>query len=143
MARFNSDNYAFKDIQVFYGGRFIIGFRGISFEIKKELTTRYGAGDEPHSIAEGNKEYDATVKLTQAEVDAIVASVQQTKPDGDFTDAELDITVVFARRVTDPTKTHKILGWKCGSGAYGMDQGDPDMTVDLQGKALKILMNQK
>lgn len=143
MPRFNSDNYAWKDLQVFYGGRFIIGIRGIKFNIKKELTERYGSGTDPHSIGEGNKSYACTLKLTQSEVDAIVDSVQLTVPDGDFTDAELDITVVFARKVTDPTKTHKILGLKLEGGDYGLDQGDPDMTVEIPGKALKILMNQK
>lgn len=138
---FNTANFAWKDVKVFMGGRLVTGIRGLKFKITKDLEAQYGAGDEPHNIGEGNKAYTVELMLTQAEIEAMAAAVQETNPNGDLTDGEWDVTANFSQSPSDKMSTHRAVGVKFSEMELGMSQGDKSATVTLPGLAMKIYMN--
>jgi hypothetical protein len=138
---YNSAQYGWKDIKIYTGGRLVIGIRGFKVKTTKDLDSGYGAGDEPHTIREGNKSYPVEIKVTQSEFEAMTAAVQAVNPNGDITDGEWDITIACSRAVGEKVSTHRAEGVKFSEAELGMEQGDKDATITLPGLAKKIRYN--
>lgn len=134
---FNSEEYAWKDMQVVMAGRPVTGITGVSYTTERNLEYNYGAGDRPHSVQKGNKSYPGEITLNQSEAEALIRSAKAQGAD-DLTDISFDVVVNYAKSVTDPQVTDILRGCHISSLPKGWQQGDTKMTVTLAMMILKI-----
>lgn len=129
---FSTDEYAWKDVKLFMGGRPISGIRGVKFGVERTMTDIYASGDKPHTRTKGNKKYAGEIKLLQSEAEALIDSAKQLYgPKADPTDMTFDATVSFAREVTDRIRTHQLFSVDITKFEMGMEQDDPNMEITL------------
>lgn len=109
---FNSDEYAWKDLQVVIGGRLVTGIRGLKYKVTRTVTDIYGSGDRPHTRTKGNKSYTGEIKLLQSEVEALQMAAG---PGRDLTDISFDVACSYATgiefgdhlRTADPVRCYR------------------------------------
>jgi len=125
---FNSDEYSWRDLQVFMLGRLITGIQGVSYTLRQTKENIYAKGDKPHSRGHGNKEYDGSVTLLQSEVEAIQAELGD---DEDLTDLrDMTIVVSYAPENGGVT-TDELLAVEVTELPKGGSQGDTSMPSEL------------
>lgn len=96
MATFNSQQYAWKDIEIWMLGKKVAGAREIKYKVSQEKEVVYGAGNQPQGVQRGNKTYEGTLTLLQSEVEALTLKAVELGSD-DITDITgMDIIVMYA-----------------------------------------------
>ena len=94
MGTFNSNEYAWKDVQVVLLGRPVGGIRAIEYKIKHQKEALFASGKKARSIQRGKKEYEGTLTLLQSEVIALEAAAKAKGYD-DITDVDFDVIVSY------------------------------------------------
>jgi hypothetical protein len=138
MSLIDSDEYTFKDMKLFFGGRIVTGFRGIKWKVSRVVSEIWASGDKPHTIVKGNKSFSGELELLQSEVEAMLESLGKGK---DLTDGIFQATVCFATLSIAKIKTHQITDIHVTDFEMGMMQGDANMVVKLPFKARLITLN--
>jgi len=136
---FNSEEYAWSDINIVIGGRPVTGIRAIKWTTKRTVTHIYGKGIDPHARTKGNKEYTGSMKLLQSELEALLVSAGANR---DVTDLTFNITVVFAPASGGIVKTHILENCDIEQFEMGMEQDAAFMEIELPLKIGKIKYNQ-
>lgn len=135
---FNSEEYAWTDLNVVMGGRRLGGITGIKWKTKRTVNHIYGKGRDPHARTKGNKEYTGSLKLLQSELEAILESAGTGK---DITDLTFNVTVAFVPESGGIIKTHNVINVDVEEFEMGMEQNAPNMIIELPFKAGKIVYN--
>lgn len=91
---FNSDEYAWIDMQIFFLGKLVTGIRGITYTASQSKTNIYAKGKKPVARGRGNVEYEGEVMLLQSELEALQAAAGQGKTVLDI--RPFDIVVSYA-----------------------------------------------
>ena len=104
---FTTQQYAWKDVKMFIGGRRFRQFIGVEYDQEIEREYVYGEGDEPQAIQDGNKKYSGKIKLLQSELEGLIAGA----PDRDILKYNyFDVVVTYLAEgvfVTDILKNCK------------------------------------
>lgn len=96
MATFNSQQYAWKDIQVWVLGKRVAGLREIKYKVATEKEAVYGEGNEPQGIQFGNKTYEGTLTILQSELEALTLTAIAAGAN-DVTDLSgIDVVIMYA-----------------------------------------------
>lgn len=125
MATFNSEEYAWADLNIAFLGRIITGARGIKIKATQQKTNIYARGNKPHSRTRGNIEFEGELKLLQSEVEALIAQfgdVLSIKP--------FDVIVNFAPE-GGTIKTHVAKAVEFTELEMGMEQNAEFMDLTL------------
>jgi class 3 adenylate cyclase len=138
---FKSNEFAWKDLTIFTGGRRITGVRNVEYTTSRTVEMIYGAGVDPHSANQGNKEYTGTITVLQSELEAMTEAAQAAGYD-DITDLFWDLTVNYSKGVADKRKTDQLVNVAFTEIPKGMAQGDSSMEVPLAFVCGKINYNQ-
>ncbi len=136
-SKFDSEEYAFKDMKLVLGGRPVAGFRAVKFKIATVQEALHASGDDPWSVQSGNTTYTGEIRLLQSECEALI---EAAKALGKSSPTKLTLTAIvnFSREVTEPMKTHEIKNFKFEEFEMGMEQGDTFMEVTFPFVAQKI-----
>lgn len=134
---FNSEEYAWKDMNVVVAGRAVTGITGLSYTTERVAEYNYGAGDNPHSVQKGNKSYPGEITLNQSEIESLIRSVREQGAE-DPTDISFDIIANYAKGVADSQVTDALRGCHITSLPKGWNQGETKMNVTLPLMILKI-----
>ncbi len=59
------EQYAWEDVRVFMGGRFVTGIRGFEYGVDRNLELGYAEGSDPQFIGRGNKTPACQIKVLQ------------------------------------------------------------------------------
>lgn len=94
MARFNSREYGYCDMQATILGRPVTGLRGMEYTSKKNKEALFGAGVNPKSIQHGRREYEGTLTVLQSELEALNRAAKEAGYT-DCLDLEFDIVVTY------------------------------------------------
>lgn len=127
---FNSEEYAWIDIQVVMQGRNVAGLTGIRYKETQTKTNIYAKGKKPYARTRGNKEYEGSIKILQSELEALTKQVG--KKGGSINDLPpFDIAVAYAPELGGNIVTDIIKGAEFNEVEKGMDQNDPFMEIEL------------
>lgn len=135
---FNSEEYAWADMQIVIGGRPVGGLRAIKWKTKRTVTHIYGKGRTPHARTKGNKEFTGSIKMLQSEIEALLVSAGRGK---DITDITFDVTVAFAPE-GGIIKTHILQNVDVEEFEMGMEVDAAFMEIEMPIKIGEILYNQ-
>lgn len=134
---FNTDEYAWKDIEVVLLGRVINRLLEVKYKTSQEQKEFYGRGNEPLGINSGNKKYAGSVKIGQSELKAMSDNAKKIDPDFDPTDFPyVDINVAYASGAL--IERDVIKGVKFTEFEKALKQGDTEMEIDIPFIALGI-----
>lgn len=136
----SKSEYAWRDQSTVVAGREVGTIQAIEYTTQRAQEYVYGAGDQPHSIQPGNKGYPVRITLLQSDIEALNQSAQALGAQ-DLTDIKFDVINSYAKSVTDARVTDMILGIAVEELPKGWNQGDPKMSIQLSGKALRIDYN--
>lgn len=129
MPQINGEAHAWSQVTLTLGNNTITGVTKISYKetVKKENV--YGSGTQPVGRSYGESEYECSITLLMAEVEAL----QRLSPTGKITDLIFDITVAFIPRnsTTNAIVRHKILYAEFLENARDMSKGDMSIEVEL------------
>jgi hypothetical protein len=126
---FNSEEYAFVDIQVVMLGRPVIGLRGISYKETQEKTNVHGAGRKPIARSRGPINFEGSVKILMSELRALLisqgnkASIVGIPP--------FDIVVAYSPKVGDAITTDRLVYVEFTEAAVDVKLGDTEIEVEL------------
>ena len=136
---FNSREYSWSDVEIQMQGRKVVGARGVKYKTSQEKEAVYGLGNEPRTIARGNKSYDGELVVLQSELEALT----RTAGDGaDVVDiAAFDIVVAYAPKNGGAITTDIIQLAEFTEVEKEMKQGDKNMEITLPFIALGIKKN--
>ncbi len=136
---FNSQEYSYANVDVFFKGRSIAGLRGIKYKASQDKEPLHARGNEPYSIQRGNKTYEGELKVLQSELEAIQREAGKGK---DLTDLRgLSLVVTYRPEEGLPLVTDSIEYFEFKETEKGLSQGDKFMEVTLPFIALKINFN--
>lgn len=121
---FDSKECEWSDLKVFFNGAFVIKINRLAFRSRQEKEFLHAAGNEPHSIQRGNKEYDGTMDLYKNAVDAINRAVMLAGGES-LLDATFIVVADFAPKGTRLQQSTTLFG------------------VEFTEEALEIAQNQK
>lgn len=126
---FNSNQYAWVDIQVVMLGRPIAGLTSFKYKVSRTKTNIYAKGDKPFARTRGNKEYEGEIGILQSELEAI----QEGLPKGqDITDIPpFDIIYSYAPVLGGKITTDIAKGVEFTELEKGMGQNAPNMELVL------------
>ncbi len=103
---FNSQEYSYGNVDVFFKGRIIAGLRGIKYKASQEKEVIHARGNNPYSIQRGNKTYEGEIKVLQSELEAIQREAGKGK---DLTDLRnLSFVVTYRPEENLPLVTDSI-----------------------------------
>lgn len=122
MGTFNSNEYAWKDVQAVVLGRTIGGLRGVEYKTKHQKEVLFGAGQKGRSVQRGKKEYEGTITLLQSELIALNRAAQEKGYD-DITDVDFDLIVSYVPDGGVVT-TDKVLNVSITELPHGIKEGD-------------------
>lgn len=136
---FNTQEYAWKNIEVVILGRPVTGIREVKYKVSQEKEAVYGRGDQPRAIQKGNKSYDGTITLLQSEIEALIAAAGKGKNITDL--PAFDVVVAYVPNeigtiVTDIIKNVEITEFE-----KGMAQNDKFAEISLPFIALGVDFN--
>lgn len=137
---FNSDEYAWKDLNIVVAGRPVTGFRGLKYKTARTVTDIYASGDKPHARTKGNKTYTGELILLQSEYNALEEAAQALGFE-DVTDITFNITSVYGKDPRARIKTDQLLHFDIEEIEKGMKQDDPNMEITLPFKIGQIKYN--
>ncbi len=139
MSSFNTEEYAWADVEIFMLGRKVTGARGLKYKISQEKEPIYAAGDEPRGIGRGNKSYEGTLTLLMSELNALERAAGKGN---DITDLRnLSITVAYVPKTGGVITTDIIEYLEFTESEKGLEQGDKYGEVSLPFIALGIKKN--
>lgn len=136
---FNSNEYAWVDVNVVLLGRQVTGLRGIEYKIKHQVEALFAAGVKPRGIQRGKKEYEGTITLLQSELIALDRAAQE-KGYEDITDLSFDVIVSYMPKNLVVT-TDKIVGVSITEAPRAMKVDDLQMEIALPFIALDLQTN--
>ena len=139
MGTFNSNEYAWKDVQVVLLGRPVGGIRAIEYKIKHQKEALFASGKKARSIQRGKKEYEGTLTLLQSEVIALEAAAK-AKGDDDITDVDFDVIVSYMPEGGVIT-TDKVLNVSITEDPRSIKEGDLYQEIALPFIALDLEPN--
>ncbi|WP_044203866.1 hypothetical protein [Flammeovirga sp. OC4] len=134
MGEFDTDEFAWKDVQVVFGGRNILGIRGIRFKEEDDDELIYGRGGEPIGIGSGNRSYEVEIKMTLGEKIEIEKSLGVNS----LLDVRFDVSVAYSKTATSKQAFRYIRSVKINVNEEDFNQGDKFMEVSLPGLCLGI-----
>ena len=127
---FNSNEYAWVDINVVLLGREVVGLRGMEYKVKRQKEALY---------ATGKKEYEGTITLLQSELIALDRAAQE-KGYEDITDIDFDVIVSYLPE-NGVITTDKVVNVSITEIPRGMKEGDLQMEIALPFIALDVVSN--
>lgn len=136
---FNSNEYAWIDINVVMLGREVVGLRGIEYKVKRQKEALFAAGKKARGIQKGKKEYEGTITLLQSEIIALDRAAQE-KGYEDITDVDFDVIVSYLPENGIIT-TDKVINASITEIPRGMKEGDLQMEIALPFIALDVETN--
>lgn len=136
---FNSQEYAWSNVEIVMFGRPVTGIRGIKYKEAQEKEILYARGNKPRSTQRGNKSYDGSITLLQSEIEAIYKSVGKKKGLVDI--PPFDIVVSYIPDDSTTIVTDIVKNAEFTEGEKSMKQGDKFMEVELPIIALGIDYN--
>lgn len=136
---FNSNEYAWVDVNVVLLGREVVGLRGIEYKVKRQKEALFASGKKARGIQKGKKEYEGTITLTQSELIALDRAAQE-KGYEDITDLDFDVIVSYAPESMVVT-TDKVVGVSITEIPRAMKVDDLQMEVALPFIAVDIQSN--
>lgn len=136
---FNSNEYAWIDINVVMLGREVVGLRGIEYKVKRQKEALFAAGKKARGIQKGKKEYEGTITLLQSEIIALDRAAQE-KGYEDITDVDFDVIVSYLPENGIIT-TDKVINASITEIPRGMKEGDLQMEIVLPFIALDVETN--
>jgi hypothetical protein len=139
MGTFNSNEYAWKDVQVVLLGRPVGGIRAIEYKIKHQKEALFASGKKARSIQRGKKEYEGTLTLLQSEVIALEAAAKAKGYD-DITDVDFDVIVSYMPEGGVIT-TDKVLNVSITEDPRSIKEGDLYQEIALPFIALDLEPN--
>jgi hypothetical protein len=139
MADFNSEEYAWSDIEIQLKGRKLTGARGIKYKSSQEKELIHASGSEPRGIGRGNKKYEGTLTLLQSEVQALEKAAGKGKDIFDL--RNLTMVVSYAPENGGTISSDAIEYMEFQDNEKGMKQGDKYGEIALSFIAIKIRKN--
>ncbi|MEM8506235.1 MAG: hypothetical protein AAF717_00335 [Bacteroidota bacterium] len=129
MSTFRSKEFAWSNVQIAFGGRVIIGARGVEYKSVKEKEYVHGRGENPHSIQSGNKTYEGNLILLQSEVEALE---RQLADNEDLTDMDgFTITVAYVPKSGGNVVTHILKAVEFTEDPRNINQNDKFQEITL------------
>ena len=136
---FNSNEYAWVDINVVLLGREVVGLRGMEYKVKRQKEAVYATGKKARGIQKGKKEYEGTITLLQSELIALDRAAQE-KGYEDITDIDFDVIVSYLPE-NGVITTDKVVNVSITEIPRGMKEGDLQMEIALPFIALDVVSN--
>lgn len=136
---FNTNEYAWVDVQVAMLGRQVTGLRGIEYKVKRQKEALFAMGKTARGIQKGKKEFEGTLTLLQSELIALDRAAQEAGYD-DVTDLDFDVMVSYMPADLVVT-TDKIVGVSITEVPRALKEGDLQMEVALPFIALDVETN--
>lgn len=136
---FNSNEYAWIDVNVVMLGREVVGLRGIEYKVKRQKEVLYASGKKGRGVQKGKKEYEGTITLTQSELIALDRAAQ-AKGYEDITDFDFDVVISYIPEDKIVT-TDKVIGVSITEIPRSMKEGDLQMEIALPFIALDVKSN--
>jgi len=130
LTSFNSEEYAYKDLQVVMLGRPIVGLRGIKYTVKQEKSNIYGAGKQPIARSRGNVTYEGEVKILMSELRALLVS-QGNPAKGVIAIQPFDVICALAPEIGETVTTDILKYCEFTECSIDMNQGDQMFEVTL------------
>lgn len=128
---FNSEEYSWSDIKVFFGGREITGITGVKLKESQAKTNIYAKGNLPVARGRGNVMFEGEISLLQSEMLAILASVPTIKRRSLNVVKNLTLVCTFMIEGSPLLSTHIATGVEFTEFSDGGNQGDDHMPVQL------------
>lgn len=125
----NGNEYAWENIEVVMLGRPVIGLTSIEYDAEQTKTNLYGRGNKPVSRTRGNKAYSGSLGVLQSELQALTAAAGSGKNILDL--PPFDITVAYVDVLGGAIITDVLRDVEFTKLTKGMNQGDPNMTLQL------------
>ena len=136
---FNSNEYAWADVNVVMLGREVAGLRGIEYKVKHQKEALFASGCKARGIQKGKKEYEGTITLLQSELIALDRAAQE-KGYEDITDIDFDVIVSYI-----PTSgiitTDKVVSVSITEIPRAIKEGDLQQEIALPFIAVDIVSN--
>lgn len=136
---FNTNEYAWVDVQVAMLGRQVTGLRGIEYKVKRQKEALFAMGKTARGIQKGKKEFEGTITLLQSELIALDRAAQEAGYE-DVTDLDFDVMVSYMSAGLVVT-TDKIVGVSITEVPRALKEGDLQMEVALPFIALDVETN--
>ncbi len=136
---FNTNEYAWVDVQVAMLGRQVTGLRGIEYKVKRQKEALFAMGKTARGIQKGKKEFEGTITLLQSELIALDRAAQEAGYE-DVTDLDFDVMVSYMPAGLVVT-TDKIVGVSITEVPRALKEGDLQMEVALPFIALDVETN--
>lgn len=136
---FNSNEYAWVDVNVVMLGREVVGLRGIEYKVKQQKEVLFATGKKGRGIQKGKKEYEGTITLLQSELIALDRAAQE-KGYEDITDIDFDVIISYIPD-NGVVTTDKVLNVSITEIPRSMKEGDLQMEVALPFIALDVVSN--
>lgn len=127
---FKSEEFAWSDIKMVVAGRPTLGVTGVEYTVRRTTNHIYAAGNKPHSRTKGNKEYTGRIRMLQSELEALTDAAKSTGGE-DATDITFDVVVNYSKTVLSRMVTDVLVAVDITEIPKGMNQNDPNMTVEL------------
>jgi len=127
---FNAEEYGWKDLQVMFLGRPVIGLRGLRFKESQEKTNVYGAGKKPVARTRGNVMYEGEVKVLLSELVAMLQS-QGNNAKGVMSIPPFDIAVSFAPDEGGVITSFSLVYCEFTENEVNLNQGDQQVEITL------------
>lgn len=136
MSVFNSEEYAWSDVNVILLGKNIAGLLGIKYKSSQSKDVRYGRGNKPIGFKRGNKAYEGSITILKSELDALKAA----SPNGEIVDLRnLDIVFSYGDTETGALSTDVAKFVEFTESEESMKQGDENGEYELPFICLDIV----
>lgn len=132
-----ANEYAWEDVKVLMGGKFVTGIRGCKYKVSQEKENIYAMGNKPVAKGRGNKKYEVSITVLQSELEALILA-----GGGDITDiAPFDIVISYVAKRGLPIVVDVIKDFEFTDFEKSWKQGDKFMEVELPGICMDIKLN--
>lgn len=134
-AVFNSEEFAWSDVNVILLGKNIAGLLAINYKKSQSKEHRYARGSEPTGFKRGNKKYEGSITILKSELEAL----KDASPDGDILELRnLDIVFSYGDTETGVIKTDVAKFCEFTESEEAMKQGDTNGEYELPFICLRI-----
>lgn len=139
MGKFNSTEFAWKDITITAMGRTFERVMEIEYDVEEDKKYIYGRGKKVKGVQGGNEKPAGAITLGQSEVEAMIREAQKTDPNAKLTDITFDVQVHYLKG-TDLVKD-RVISAEFTKQPKSMKQGDSDMQVKLPFMMMDVAYN--
>ncbi len=132
---FDSEQYEWADVTLVFGGRDVMGIRGIKYSEEIEREPLFAKGRHAHSIQSGNVTVKGEIKCLQSELEALILSGK-----GSILNLKGGVaTITYGDPVAgDLLITDAISGLYFTTSEKELNQGDKFMEVTLPFVATRV-----